>query len=89
MRDNTARGEECRIASSLPFKLIVQDRRIAIIPLDLARPDGPVLLVRPSSLLMRCVRCSNFCGATQRPNPTATQPTQRPGAGTAPRCCGC
>jgi hypothetical protein len=51
MRDNAAHGEECRIASSLPFKLIVQDRRIAIIPLDLARPDGPVLLVRPSSLL--------------------------------------
>lgn len=51
MRDNTAHGEECRIASSLPFKLIVADRRIAIIPLDLARPDGPVLLVRSSSLL--------------------------------------
>lgn len=51
MRDNAAHGEECRISSSLPFKLIVQDRRIAIIPLDLARPDGPVLLVRSSSLL--------------------------------------
>jgi sugar-specific transcriptional regulator TrmB len=51
MRDNTARGEECRIAASLPFKLIVADRRIAIIPLNLARPDGPVLLVRSSSLL--------------------------------------
>jgi sugar-specific transcriptional regulator TrmB len=51
MRDNTARGEECRIAASLPFKLIVADRKIAIIPLDLARPDGPVLLVRSSSLL--------------------------------------
>jgi len=51
MRDNTAHGEECRIAASLPFKLIVADRRIAIIPLDLRRPDGPVLLVRSSSLL--------------------------------------
>jgi sugar-specific transcriptional regulator TrmB len=51
MRDNTSRGEECRIAPSLPFKLIVADRKIAIIPLDLARPDGPVLLVRSSSLL--------------------------------------
>lgn len=51
MRDNTARGEECRIAASLPFKLIVADRKMAIIPLDLARPDGPVLLVRSSSLL--------------------------------------
>jgi len=51
MRDNSARGEECRIASSLPFKLIVADRRLAILPLNLARPDGPVLLVRSSSLL--------------------------------------
>ena len=51
MRDNTAHGEECRIAASLPFKLIVADRRIAIIRLDLRRPDGPVLLVRSSSLL--------------------------------------
>lgn len=51
MRDNAARGEECRIAASLPFKLVVADRRMAIIPLDLERPDGPVLLVRPSSLL--------------------------------------
>jgi len=51
MRDNTARGEECRIAASLPFKLIVADRKLAIIPLDLDRPDGPVLLVRSSSLL--------------------------------------
>ncbi len=51
MRDNAAHGEESRIAASLPFKLIVADRRIAIIPLDLGRPDGPVLLVRSSSLL--------------------------------------
>lgn len=51
MRDNTSRGEDCRIAASLPFKLIVADRKLAIIPLDLARPDGPVLLVRSSSLL--------------------------------------
>jgi hypothetical protein len=51
MRDNTSRGEECRIASSLPFKLMIADRKMAIIPLNLARPDGPVLLVRSSSLL--------------------------------------
>jgi sugar-specific transcriptional regulator TrmB len=51
MRDNAARGEECRIAASLPFKLVIADRRMAIIPLDLGRPGGPVLLVRPSSLL--------------------------------------
>jgi len=51
MRDNTSRGEECRVAPSLPFKLIIADRKMAIIPLDLARPGGPVLLVRSSSLL--------------------------------------
>jgi sugar-specific transcriptional regulator TrmB len=51
MRDNAMRGEECRIAASLPFKLVIADRRMAIIPLDLERPGGPVLLVRPSSLL--------------------------------------
>lgn len=51
MRDNAARGEECRIAAALPFKLVIADRRMAIIPLDLRQPGGPVLLVRPSSLL--------------------------------------
>ncbi len=44
-------GEEFKIHPSLPFKLIVFDHRMAIIPLHLAQQDGPVLLVRPSSLL--------------------------------------
>ncbi len=51
LRIATQAGEQFRIFPSLPFKLVVFDRRVAILPLDLARPDGPVLLVRTSSLL--------------------------------------
>jgi sugar-specific transcriptional regulator TrmB len=51
LRLATEVGEQFRIFPSLPFKLVVFDRRIAIIPLHLAKQDGPVLLVRPSSLL--------------------------------------
>lgn len=51
LRMATEAGEQFRIFPSLPFKLVVFDRRIAIIPLHLARQDGPVLLVRSSSLL--------------------------------------
>jgi len=51
LRMATEVGEQFRIFPSLPFKLVVFDRRLAIIPLHLAKQDGPVLLVRPSSLL--------------------------------------
>lgn len=51
LRIATQAGEQYRIYPSLPFKLVVSDRRIGLIPLNLARPDGPVLLVRSSSLL--------------------------------------
>ncbi|QBB71766.1 hypothetical protein ELE36_16165 [Pseudolysobacter antarcticus] len=51
LRLATQAGEQFRIHPALPFKLVVFDRRIAIIPLHLAQPDGPVLLVRSSSLL--------------------------------------
>jgi len=51
LRIATQAGEQFRIYPSLPFKLVVFDRGIAILPLHLDRPDGPVLLVRPSSLL--------------------------------------
>lgn len=51
LRIATRAGEQYRIFPSLPFKLVVTDHRIGIIPLNLARPDGPVLVVRSSSLL--------------------------------------
>ncbi|WP_020650964.1 helix-turn-helix domain-containing protein [Solimonas variicoloris] len=44
-------GEDVRVLSNLPGKLIIADRRIGLLPLNLQQPDGPVLLVRPSSLL--------------------------------------
>ena len=80
MRDNAARGEECRIASSLPFKLIVADRRIAIIPLNLERPDGPVLLVRSSSLLEALCEVFDLLwrNATPFPSSDAEQAGRRP-----------
>jgi sugar-specific transcriptional regulator TrmB len=47
----TAAGEQFRTYPSLPFKLVVVDRRMALLPLHLANPDGTYLLVRTSSLL--------------------------------------
>jgi sugar-specific transcriptional regulator TrmB len=44
-------GEDIRVTGSLPFKLLVTDRRIAILPLNLEKPDSPVLLLRSSTLL--------------------------------------
>jgi sugar-specific transcriptional regulator TrmB len=53
LRDDLAAGEEVRVVRHLPFKLVVADRRTAILPLDL--PAGgtgsPALLVRSSPLL--------------------------------------
>jgi hypothetical protein len=51
IRADIRSGEDVRIFPSLPFKLLVADRRIAIIPLNLQQPGSPVLLVRSSSLL--------------------------------------
>jgi sugar-specific transcriptional regulator TrmB len=51
LRIATAAGEQFRTYPSLPFKLVVVDRRMALLPLHLANPDGTYLLVRSSSLL--------------------------------------
>jgi sugar-specific transcriptional regulator TrmB len=51
LRAAAASGEQFRIFPMLPFKLVVVDRRTALIPLDVKRPDGAALLVRTSSLL--------------------------------------
>jgi sugar-specific transcriptional regulator TrmB len=79
MRDNTAHGEECRLAPSLPFKLVIADRRIGIIPLDLARPGGPVLLVRSSSLLDALCEVFELLwrNATPFPSTDPSQPAAR------------
>jgi DNA-binding NarL/FixJ family response regulator len=44
-------GEEVRVVSDLPFKMVMADRNVALIPLNLERPDSPSLLVRSSALL--------------------------------------
>lgn len=44
-------GEIIRVFPNLPTKLLISDRRVGLIPLNLDHPDGPVLLVRPSALL--------------------------------------
>jgi len=61
LRISMAAGEQFRISRSLPFKLVVIDRRIAIIPLHLAKPDGAVLLVRCCSLLDALCEMFEMC----------------------------
>ncbi|MEO7431810.1 MAG: helix-turn-helix domain-containing protein [Dokdonella sp.] len=51
LRNSTVAGERYRVVPSLPFKMIIVDRRIAILPLTVTKPDGNVLLVRSSALL--------------------------------------
>lgn len=50
-REDMIAGEEVKAISSLPFKMVLADRRIALVPLSLELSAGPVLLVRPSALL--------------------------------------
>ena len=51
LRHDVDAGEEVRIFPALPFKMVIFDRRIGLVPLDLRQPEGPSLLVRSSSLL--------------------------------------
>jgi sugar-specific transcriptional regulator TrmB len=51
IRADIEAGEEVRVVSQLPFKMVMADRSIALIPLNLERPGSPTLLVRSSALL--------------------------------------
>ncbi|HET7306993.1 MAG TPA: helix-turn-helix domain-containing protein [Gammaproteobacteria bacterium] len=51
VRSDMEAGEEVRVIANLPLKLILADRRLALIPLNLRRLDSPALLVRSSTLL--------------------------------------
>ncbi|HKE47004.1 MAG TPA: helix-turn-helix domain-containing protein [Rhodanobacteraceae bacterium] len=51
IRQDMQAGEEVRVVSQLPFKMVMADRSIALIPLNLERPGSPSLLVRSSALL--------------------------------------
>ena len=62
-----AAGEQTRVLSGLPLKLVMVDRRIAIIPLDIARASESALLLRPSSLLDAL--CELFESLWQRATP--------------------
>jgi hypothetical protein len=51
VREEVRTGQDIRVTSALPSKLVLADHRIAIIPLNLELPGSPVLLVRSSALL--------------------------------------
>src|SRR5262245_6900988 len=42
-------GEEVRLLSDVPFKMIVSDRQMGLLPLHAGKPDGPTLLLRESA----------------------------------------
>jgi DNA-binding MarR family transcriptional regulator len=44
-------GEQIRVLSHLPFKFVLVDRRIALVPLDQKSTGGSALLVRASALI--------------------------------------
>ena len=51
IRADMRAGEEVRVVSELPLKMVMADRNVALIPLNLESPDSPSLLVRSSALL--------------------------------------
>ncbi|PZP34597.1 MAG: hypothetical protein DI603_06505 [Roseateles depolymerans] len=44
-------GEEVRLLPSIPFKMIITDRALGLLPLEAGNPTGPVLLLRRSAVL--------------------------------------
>jgi sugar-specific transcriptional regulator TrmB/DNA-binding CsgD family transcriptional regulator len=69
LRRVTSMGEEARYSHTLPMKMIVWDRRIAIVPLSVDNQQGPALLVRGSSLLDAL--CALFDLTWERSTPLA------------------
>jgi hypothetical protein len=51
LRLDMEKGEEARVSPTLPIKMMIVDRRIGLIPLNVEDQGGPVMLVRSSSLL--------------------------------------
>ncbi|HET7586780.1 MAG TPA: helix-turn-helix domain-containing protein [Gammaproteobacteria bacterium] len=51
VRADMKAGEEVRVTADLPLKLVLADRRLALIPLNLRKLGSPALLVRSSTLL--------------------------------------
>jgi len=69
LRQVVSMGEEARYSHALPMKMIVWDRRIAIVPLSVENQQGPALLVRGSSLLDAL--CALFDLTWERSTPLA------------------
>jgi sugar-specific transcriptional regulator TrmB len=51
VRARNVSPDEWRFGQSVPFRLLIADQRLALLPLDTHNPEGAALLVRPSSLL--------------------------------------
>ena len=51
LRLDIEKGEEARVSPTLPVKMLIVDRRIGLVPLNVEDQGGPVMLVRSSSLL--------------------------------------
>lgn len=52
IKEDVARGEQARMLATLPFKMMIFDRRAAVISLDSANPEqAPTLLIHGSALL--------------------------------------
>lgn len=52
IKEDVARGEQARMQPSLPFKMMIFDRKVAVISLDGDRPENaPALLVHGGALL--------------------------------------
>ncbi|MGH8428687.1 MAG: helix-turn-helix domain-containing protein [Gammaproteobacteria bacterium] len=50
-KEDMKAGEDVHVLSYLPFKMLISDHRIALIPLSPGQPTSPTLLVRTSALL--------------------------------------
>jgi hypothetical protein len=52
IKGDIARGEQARMQPSLPFRMVIFDRRVAVISLDGDRPENaPTLLIHGNALL--------------------------------------
>lgn len=52
IKDDIGRGEEARMQPALPFRMVIFDRRVAVISLDGDRPENaPTLLIHGNALL--------------------------------------
>ncbi len=51
LRQDYEAGEEIRLLADFPFKMIVADRELGLLPLKIGEPHGPMLLLRRSAVL--------------------------------------